>query len=383
MKILVVGLGEAGQALISLLDGVGHDITVIDKNRACVDEMTDRFCVNGVVGSGASEETLLKAGADTADVLIALTHTDEINLISCMQAKAVGTRLCAARLLLPDLVKEEEAIRRKYGIDFIVKPKVDIAGEIHRNIGLPGYVKLECCVGTDLYVIDLNAVGSSPLIGRTVAGIREELTADAKISVVVRGRKSLKPNDALEIRNGDTLYIVVSKEHLDKVLKDLQIRRGKTKNVVIVGGHTTSVYLIERLLADHMSVTVLDDDIERCRSLMDRFPTINVAYAEGDITEVLEEEKVEKADALVSLTDDDDTNLVISMFAWSKGIYSVITRVDKQVHVKLLHKVNIDITVSPTEYSVFGLIRFITAAAQEDTDAGAQIVELIRDMRRF
>ncbi|MBR4168198.1 MAG: NAD-binding protein [Lachnospiraceae bacterium] len=383
MKILVVGLGEAGQALISLLDGVGHDITVIDKNRVCVDEMTDRFCVNGVVGSGASEETLLKAGADTADVLIALTHTDEINLISCMQAKAVGTRLCAARLLLPDLVKEEKAIRRKYGIDFIVKPKVDIAGEIHRNIGLPGYVKLECCVGTDLYVIDLNAVGSSPLIGRTVAGIREELTADAKISVVVRGRKSLKPNDALEIRNGDTLYIVVSKEHLDKVLKDLQIRRGKTKNVVIVGGHTTSVYLIERLLADHMSVTVLDDDIERCRSLMDRFPTINVAYAEGDITEVLEEEKVEKADALVSLTDDDDTNLVISMFAWSKGIYSVITRVDKQVHVKLLHKVNIDITVSPTEYSVFGLIRFITAAAQEDTDAGAQIVELIRDMRRF
>ena len=383
MKIIVVGLGEAGQALISLLDGAGHDITVIDKNRACVDEMTDRFCVNGIVGSGASEETLLKAGADTADVLIALTHTDEINLISCMQAKAVGTRLCAARLLLPDLVKEEEEIRRKYGIDFIVKPKVDIAGEIHRNIGLPGYVKLERCVGTELYVIDLNAVGGSPRIGRTVAGIREELTADAKISVVVRGRKSLTPDDKLEIRDGDTLYIVVSQEKLDKVLKALQIRRDKTRDVVIVGGHTTSVYLIERLLADRMSITVLDDDIERCRSLMDRFPTINVAYAEGDITEVLEEEKVEKADALVSLTDDDDTNLVISMFAWSKGIYSVITRVDKQVHVKLLHKVNIDITVSPTEYSVFGLIRFITTAAQEDTDAGDQIVELIRDMRRF
>ncbi|MBQ7581596.1 MAG: NAD-binding protein [Lachnospiraceae bacterium] len=383
MKIIVVGLGEAGWSLISLREGSGHDITVIDKNRDRVEAVTDRFCVSGVTGSGASEETLLKAGAGTADILIALTHTDEINLISCMQAKAVGTRLCAARLLMPDLVKEEEEIKKKYGIDLIVKPKVDIAGEIHRNIGLPGYVKLERCADTDLYVIDLNAVGSSPLIGATVASIQGKLAEDAKISVVVRGKRSLKLSDDLEIRDGDTLYIVVGEANLNKVLKALSIKRDKTKDVVIVGGHTTGIYLIERLLADHMKITVVDDDIDRCRNLMDRFPSVNVIYAEGDITEVLEQEKVEKADAVVSLTDDDDTNLVISMYAWSKGIYSVLTRVDKQVHVKLLHKVNIDITVSPTEYSVFGLIRFITTTAHEETDPGAQIVELIRDMRKF
>ena len=169
MKIIVVGLGETGRSLIKLLDGSDHDITVIDKDRACVDMITDKYTVNGVCGSAASIETLKKAGADTADVLVALTHTDEINLLACMQAKVVGTRLTCARVLMPDLADEKDKLKEEYNIDYLISPKEDLAKEVYRNIGLPGYVKIESCLNDEVYVLDLNAVGNSPLIGKSIA----------------------------------------------------------------------------------------------------------------------------------------------------------------------------------------------------------------------
>lgn len=382
MKIIVVGLGETGQALIKLLEGSGHDITVIDKNRDCVEMITDKFCANGVVGSGASQETLLKAGADTADVLVALTHTDEINLISCMQAKAVGTKHCAARLLMPDLVAEEERLREKYSIDFFVKPKLDLADDICRNIGLPGNVKLENCLNGAVNVIDLNVMEESPSEGKTVAQLKE-LVPDMDIRVIARDKKALAIKDDTKICAGDTLFIAASEADTEKVLRSLQIRRDRTKDVVIVGGHTTTDYLTAKLLEKGMKIKILDDDIDRCRRLMDRYPSVNVSYADGEITEVLEEERVDKADAVVSLTENDESNLVISLYAWSKGIPCVITGVDKQRHVKLLHKVNIDITVSATEYSVFGIIRYLSDIANTENDKDAQIDAFISDLRRF
>lgn len=383
MKIIVVGLGEAGRSLIKLLDGSGHDITVIDKDRTCVEMITDRYTVNGVTGSGASLDTLMKAGADTADVLIALTHIDEINLLACMQAKTVGTGRCCARILMPDLADEKDKLKEEYNIDYLISPKEALAKEIYRNIGLPGYVKIENCLNEEVYVLDLNAVGKSPLIGRSIADIRNEISADMFIGVIVRGKKSIVPKDTDVIAENDSLYIVVYREHLEDVLKALDIRRCKTGNIAIVGGGITGACLADMLTAEHRKLTILDDDLNRCRELMERYPNTRVAYVSGDITEVLEEERVDKADAIISLTDNDETNLVISMYAWSKGVRSVITRVDRQVHVKLLHQVNIDITVSPTELCVFSLMRFINTAEGRGSDEKTDVLEFIGDLRRF
>lgn len=383
MKIIVVGLGETGRSLIKLLDGSEHDITVIDKERKCVDMITDKYTVNGVCGSGASLETLRAAGADTADVLIALTHIDEINLLTCMQAKVVGTRLCCARILMPDLADEKDKLKEEYNIDYLISPKEALAAEIYRNIGLPGYVKIESCLNDDVYVLDLNAVGKSPLIGRSIAEIREELSENMFIGVIVRGKRSIVPKDKEVIRENDSLYIVVYKEHLGEVFTVLGIHRSRTGNIAIVGGGITGSCLADMLTADRKKITILDDNLKRCRELMEKYPNARVAYAEGDITEVLDEEHVDKSDVIISLTDNDETNLVVSMYAWSKGVRSVITRVDRQVHVKLLHRVNIDITVSPTELCVFSLMRFINSAEGREGDDNAEILEFIGDLRRF
>lgn len=358
MKIVVVGLGETGRALIYQLEGKGHDITVIDKDKSCVDRITDKYTVNGVCGSGASVETLSKAGAVTADLLVALTHTDEINLVACMQAKSIGCKSCAARILMPDLVEESESIKKTYNLDYLLCPKVDLAEDIYLNLGLPGNVKLEK-LDEDTYGLDLNVIKSTPFIGWRVSDIRENLCPELEIVSITRGKRNIPPKDNATVEICDGIYVRIGGDRLDKTLEALGVIRSVSGDVILVGAGITGAYLAAKLMENKRKLTIIDNDLNRCRELMELYPDARVEYASGDITETLEDEHVEKSGAIISLTDNDETNLVISMFAWSKGIPSVITRVDKQVHVKLLHQVNIDITVSPTELTVFKILRII------------------------
>lgn len=359
MKIIIVGLGRTGISLIDSLSNENYDITVIEKEKSLVDAVTDQYNVNGVVGSGASKDTLLKAGADSADALVALTPIDEINLMSCMQAKALGTRRTAARLFLPDFVAERRELQREYKIDYIIKPKYDIAEEIARNIGLPGIVKMQGYFDDYMQMVNITVIGNSPLIGKRLMDIKRELDVDVLVSTVIRDDKLYIPDGSFTIEVGDRVGIVAGREGMFETLRKLGIIRSASKKVLIVGGGITGEYLIDMLLKEKKSITVIEGNINRCRELMEKYPMIKVSYGEGEVTDVLEEEHVDKMDVVVSLTDKDETNLVTSMFAWSQNVQSIITRADVPGHVKLLHRVNMDITVSPSEISVMKLIRFI------------------------
>jgi trk system potassium uptake protein TrkA len=366
MKIIIVGLGQAGTTLVKSLSNEQYDITVIDTDRSLVDRITDKFNVNGVAGSGASKETLLSAGADTADAIIALTHTDEINLLTCMQAKALGVRRSAARLFSPDLVNESDALKQQYNIDYLVKPKYDIAEEIYRNIGMPGFMKLEGYWGNNIQIIDMNVLDNSPLAGRSLADLKRSENLDMLVVAAIRSGKLHIPDGSFTTMPGDHIGIVAAKEKIMPTLTALGAVKRQVRRVVIVGGGITGQYLIEQLKNDRKSITVLENDVSRCRELMLMYPDIRVVYSGGEILDVLEEEKVSSADAIISLTDNDETNLVISMYAWSCSIPSIITRVDKPEHVRLLHRVNIDITVSATELSALKMVRFIRSYEMSD-----------------
>lgn len=359
MKIIIVGLGQTGTTLINALSGEHYDITVVDKDKILVDRITDKFNVNGVTGSGASKETLMAAGADTADAIVALTPIDEINLLSCMQAKALGTRRSGARLMLPDFVHESASLKQQYNIDYFVKPKSDIAEEIFRNIGMPGFMKLEGYWGDKVQIIDLTVLGDSPLKDRKLSELKHTLNIDILVVAVIRDDKLYIPDGDFILKEGDSLSIAAAKETMADTLLTLGITKHRVRHIVMVGGGITGGYLLDMFHDENLKVTVLEHDVRRCRELMEKYPDIRVAYSGGEILDVLEEEHVSQADCLISLTDNDETNLVISMYAWSLNIPSIITRVDKPEHVRLLHRVNIDITVSATELSALKMIRFI------------------------
>ena len=359
MKIIIVGLGETGNTLVKALANDKYDITVIDRDAALVESITDEFSVGGVVGSGASKETLLKAGVQGADIFIALTHVDEVNLLSCMQAKNCGASKTVARLQMPDLSSDVAALKKEYGIDYIVRPRIDIAEEIYRNMGLPGFVKLEGLFANTVTLIDMCVMRDSCLKGRSLAYVRANIRKDMLISTVIRDDKLFIPDGNFVLEEGDILTVCASGGALESTLETLGISRNRDSGVMLIGCGIIGEYLAARLIKDGKQLTILENDISRCRHLMDRFPSANVIYAESDITEVLEDEGLGRTGTLISLTDSDETNLVISMFAWSKKVPSVITRVDKQSHVRLLHKVNIDITASPTELSLQRIMHYI------------------------
>ncbi len=360
MKIIVVGLGRTGHLLIQSLASEDYDIVVIDKDKKLVDEVTDRFSVNGIAGSGASRETLLAAGAATADAIVALTPVDEINLLSCMQAKNLGTRYASARITMPDFVKEREALKREYRIDMIFTPREDVAEEIYQNIGMPGNTKLVGSWRNGIHLMDLNLLEDSPLCGRSLNDIKKTNHLNMLVVAVLRGGRLTIPDGNFVVEANDNLTLIISEKELSHTLESLGIHRKKVKKVMIIGGNTISEYLLGLMEKDSYQVTVLEEGADRCRELMDRFPKCKVlCTGEGELLEILKEERITDMDMVVSLTNSDETNLVISMYSWSCRIPSVLTYVEVTEHLRLLHKVNIDITVSPVESTALRAMRFI------------------------
>lgn len=360
MKIIVIGLGRTGRLLISSLASENYDIVVIDKEQKLIDEITDQYSVNGIVGSGASRETLIAAGASTADAIVALTPIDEINLLSCMQAKNLGTRYAAARIAMPDFVKESDTLKSEYRIDFMIKPKEDVAEEIYQNIGMPGYTKFVGFWENGLHLMDLNLLEESPLCGRSLNDIKKSNSLNIMVVAVLRGGKLIIPDGNFVVNEGDNLTLAIAEEQLPDTLKTLGISRKKVKKIMIIGGNTISEYLLGLMEKDRYQVTVLEEDANKCRKLMDRFPHCRIlCTGEGELLEILKEEQLSEMDMVVSLTSSDETNLVISMYSWSCHIPSVLTFVEVPEHLRMLHKVNIDITVSSVESASLKAMRFI------------------------
>ncbi|MCR5098133.1 MAG: Trk system potassium transporter TrkA [Lachnospiraceae bacterium] len=371
MKIIIVGAGRTCNLLVASLAKRNNDITVIDMQKDLVDDLTDRYNVNGVVGSGAAKETLEKAGAAYADILIALTPVDEINLLSCMQAKSVGTLHTMARVSQPDLDEERESLEREHGIDFIFNPKYDMAEAVALSIGLPGVAKHDGVFEGFLQMVTVSITDSSPLVGKTIMEIRKEINTLFFIGTVIRDGKLFVPLGDFVIESGDVICILSSVRDMMKTLHMVGVVKHHVRDVMIAGGGITSEYLVEMLLEQKKNITLIDADIDRCREVMEKYPEVQVVYKNGELSEIMEEEGIDHMDAVVALTDSDEENLVTSLFAWSKNIPSILTEIEAPAHLKLLHRVNLDITLSSSEISVDKLIRFIHNC--EASDAPNQI----------
>lgn len=359
MKIIIVGLGKTGMLLADMLSKENHDVTVVDSDKKTVEAATDKYSVSGVCGSGASQSVMLKAGADTADVIVVLTPSDETNLMVCMLAKKLGTRYAALRLQSPEFVADRDYICKQFGIDYIVNPKRDTAMEINRQIGLPGIVKSVAFFSTDVVMLRIDIDSGNPLAGKTLKATRGVFDTEMLVCTVKREDKAFVPNGDFVINEHDVVSVICSKSSVEKIATKLGLLRKPVKSVFIVGGGTTGKYLAEMLISEGKQITILESDKERCMELSEELPKATIAYAEEVNSDILIEEGIKNSDVCVSLTGEDEKNLVISLFAWSCGVSSIITKVNLPSYERLLNKVKIDITVSPTVISTDMLMRFV------------------------
>lgn len=360
MKIIIVGLGQTGTLVAQRTAGENHDVAVIDCDKERVESVTNLYNVSGVCGSGASREILQHAGAATADVIIAVSPLDEINLMACAVAKDCGTRYAVARIHRPELSADKDYFAGTFHIDYIVNPKLDTAREMYRQINIPGKVKADAYFSDVATIIrikmDQSIIpgGSMPL-----TEVKRFFEADMLVATVTRGEKLYIPRGDFVIQPGDVVGIIAADTAISQIIMKLGLTHKPARRVMLVGGGTVAYYLAKKLLENKRRVTILEKDKKRCAELAEQLPEAEISYADGIDADVLLEEGLEKADACVSLTGSDDTNLVVSLFAWSCGVESVVTRVNATAYEKLLGKVNMDVSLSPAVISADRIMGFV------------------------
>lgn len=372
MKIIIVGLGQTGTLLAQRTAEENHDVAVIDSDKERVESVTNLYNVSGVCGSGASREILLQAGAAAADVIIAVSPLDEVNLMACAVAKDCGTRYAVARIHRPELSADRDYFAETFRVDYVVNPKRDTALEMYRQIRIPGRVKADAYFSDVATIIrirmdqDLIPGGSMPL-----TEVKRFFDTDMLVATVIRGEKLYIPRGDFVIQPGDVVGIIAADTAISQIIMKLGLSHKPARRFMLVGGGTVAYYLAQKLLEDKGSVTILEKDKKRCAELAELLPEAEVSFADGIDADVLLEEGIKKADVCVSLTGSDDTNLVVSLFAWSSGVESVVTRVNATAYEKLLSRVNMDVTLSPAVISadrIMGFVKNVTVYNAKGND---------------
>ncbi len=359
MKILIIGLARTGLGLISSILGEEHSITVIDKSHEAVEYATEKFNVCGYCGSGASRTVLRKAGIADTDIVIAATETDEINLMCSMMAKSLGAKKVVAFVRNPDFAEESDYIKNQFGISHVVNPEYDTAREISRIIRFPIPLKLDAFFSSDTTVSELTIDEKITEADIKISEFRKKFSADILISTVKRGKDVFVPNGDFVLKLGDTINVVSSQNELKKLCESLGLIKKPIKSVMMVGCGTIGLYLAKELCEHKIRVKIIEFNKKRCEELLVELPNAEIVYGDGVESGLLTEEGIQKFDACVALTGADETNLVISMFAWSCGIHPIITKIVSPSYAEILKEVEIDYTVSPALSTAHNLLRYV------------------------
>lgn len=378
MRIVIVGLGQTGQELAKEFINAGHEIIVIDTEKELVESFTNNYDAVGVVGSGASKEVQLKAKANNADVLIALSPTDEVNLMSCITAKLLGTKYTIARVTAEEYVYDEAYLTKDLGIDLIINAEYEIATQITRIIGNTSNVKTRVFANGKVDVVELKIKEDSFFLGLKVNKIKEKLKEDIIIAAILRNDKLIIPRGDAEIKLNDELYVIAKNNEMYKLLKTLKLIEKPIKSVFVVGSGKIGKYLFKNLSQMKIKTKVVDNNKEKCIETVEQFPEITVVHGNGVDSEMLIEEGIKDYDCCVAITGEDEVNIVVTLFAWSHKIRKLITKVISVNYSKMLNNVDIDNTLSP-HFVVFSSIhRFIRGI----TEKGAR-EENIKSLYRF
>ena len=378
MRIVIVGLGQTGQELAKEFIDAGHEIIVIDTEKDLVENFTNNYDAIGVVGSGASKEVQLKAKANNADVLIALSPVDEVNLMSCITAKLLGTKYTIARVTAEEYVYDETYLTKDLGVDLIINAEYEIATQITRILSNTSNIKTRMFANGKVDVVELKIKEDSLFLGMKINKIKEKLKEDIIIAAILRNGKLIIPRGEAEIKLDDELYIIAKNNEMYKLLKSLKFIEKPIKSVFVVGSGKIGKYLFKNLSQMKLKTKVVENNKEKCIETVEQFPEITVVHGNGVDSELLIEEGLKEYDACVAITGEDEINIVVTLFAWSHKIRKLITKVTSVNYTKMLNNVDIDNTLSPHLVVLGSIHRFIRGISEKGSQE-----ENIKSLYRF
>lgn len=375
MKIVIIGLGTIGETILKSLSGEGHNVTVIDEDKMKIENFTQKYDVSGVVGNGACIDIQREAGVRGADLAIVLTNSDELNVFACLVAKKIGVKNTIARVRNPDYRKQIMEMQDELGISMIVNPERDTAAEIFNLINIPSIAQVEHFANGRVLLVEIVAEKGCSLIGENLVSLGKKLTANVLICAVQRGQQVMIPTGNFTFEEGDRIHLTSDAKSLRDFLAEAGLFRSRLKNIMIVGGSKIGYYLADELSKKKYKIKLVESNLKTAEELADSLPRVTVIHGNGAQHELLLEEGIEAMDAFIALTDIDEENMIVSMFANKMKVKKTVTQIKSDDLYGMLDELGIKNIVSPKDIVANRIISYIRATANK---RGSNVLTLYR-----
>lgn len=360
MNIVIVGCGKVGTSIANQLNAEGHDIVVVDINHDAVRNLSESIDVMGVEGNGATYDVLVEAGAQTADLVIAAAARDEINLYTCLMAKAAGVKHTIARVRNPEYKNDLYRVKDQLGLSMAINPELTAANEMSRLLRFSGALEIDAFSKGAVELIKVAIPQESIVANKKISQI-DILKGKVRICSVERDGEVYIPNGDFIIQGGDRISVVSKAEIAAKFFKKINVAIGRSRDVILLGGGKISFYLAEKLLRSGANVKIIDKNANRCRELSELLPDAVIIHGDCMDQDLLLSEGIEHADGVAALMDYDEENILISLYIKSVSKAKIITKVNNTSFDSILGNLDIDCIIHPKSITGEYIARYIRA----------------------
>ncbi len=363
MRIVIVGIGKMGKAIVTHVCHENHEVIVIDNSSKVIEDTINNYDVMGICGNGVSYEVLSTAGVDRADIFIAVTQLDEANMLSCLIAKKLGAKNTIARVRDVEYTKQIELMTGALEITRTINPEFESAKEILRIINFPEALKVDSFAHGNADLTEFYIPDDSPLVGMSLRQINSKLGVSILVCAVQRDNEVIVPDGNFVIEGSDKLHIISSQEQSQAFVTKLGLSKTKMKNILVIGASKIAYYFTEALVRNNYNVKVIEINPDKAKALAEKVNGANVILGDGSDQNLLQEEGLQNFDAVVCLTGIDEENIIISLYANKQNVNKIITKVNKASFAGLLESIQMASVIFPQEIAANQVVSYIRATA--------------------
>lgn len=361
LKIIIVGCGKVGRTIVEQLRREGHDITIVDKDRERISQLSNVYDVMGVVGNGASYKIQKEAGISNADLIIAVTGSDELNLLCCTIATQVGNCAAIARVRTPEYSQEADYLREKLGLALIINPELESARDMARILYLPSSLEVTSFAHGQAELIKYEIPDGSPMDGIKIMDMSSKLHSKVLIGAIERDDEVMIPSGDVTLRKGDKLSFVAPHKTAKEFFGHIGVNTHSVKNTLIIGGGKAAYYLAKQLISRGIKVKIIESDFNRCEELSILLPEAIIINGDGTDQTLLREEGIETCQSFVPLTGIDEENIMLTLYAKQVSDAKVITKLNRITFTDVINSLDLGSVIYPKYITSEAIIAYVRA----------------------
>lgn len=379
MRIVVIGAGKVGKKIAERLLDENHDITVVDNDPVRLNALIGTHDIMSVQGNGAIYDVQIEAGVGKADVVIAATPDDEVNMLCCALAKKIGAKRCIARVRNPEYYRQLDYMKDELGLSMVVNPEFAAANEMTRVLVLPAAAQVEVFANGRVELIEFKISSSNPIVGISLSDIYKKYKIKVLVCTAERNGRVIIPDGNFVPQGGDRLSIACDHREAERFFKKTDALHNKIKSVMLVGGGRIGYYLAKQLVSLGMSVKIIESSYKRCLELSEQLSDVSIINADGTDHNTLKEEGIESVDAFAALTGIDEENMIMALYAQTKNVSKVISKVTRGSYITLADTLGIDSIVSPKQLASNNILGYIRAMKNSENSNNIETIYKVLD----